>query len=393
MIPAAFVEMDALPLTTNGKVDRAALPAPQRAAIKPDVVLPRNSTERQMAEIWRGLLGVALIGIQESFFELGGNSLLAVQLVVQIEKTWGMTLPLPTIFHEPTIERLAEILRVKRKSARPESLLLPHRIEGHKPPFFCHGGTAALASYFDDPEQPFYWLQAHGLDGLRAPGTIEEMAAEYIDDIRRVQAHGPYFFAGYSFGGLLMFEVAQQLRRGGEEIGLLALIDPPLPRVPAAQTPVSEAAVPPFRERLAGHWQHLAASAVREKLHYLAERVVGRIAWLKTCAQRAACEISFALGWRLPAALRPFYFVQITHRTTLKYLPRSYAGPVVLFHRADNVAVDAWRRLTAGNLATIELPGDHIAIMKEPYVRLLATGLNTHLQSAGAQFDRARRYG
>jgi amino acid adenylation domain-containing protein len=383
MVPAFFVEMEALPLTGNGKVDRAALPWPTGSGETADIVLPRNSTEQKMAAIWQTLLGVALVGIQQSFFDLGGDSLLAVQLVAQIERTWGVTLPLPTIFHEPTIERLAEILRLKRRSPRPESLLLPHRTEGHKPPFFCHGGTAALASYFDDPEQPFYWLQAHGMDGRRAPATIEEMAAEYIDDIRRVQPHGPYFLAGYSFGALLMFEAAHQLRREGEEIALLALIDPPLPlRLQTRQRTLSEPLQAPFSKRVAGHWRYLATAEVGEKLSYLAERVAVRMAWLKTCAQKAACEVLFTVGWRLPAALRPFYFVQTTHRTTLKYFPRFYEGPVVLFHRAENASTDEWRTLTDGGLVVTEVPGDHITMMKEPNVRLLANAIKTHLTLA-----------
>src|SRR5260370_26293793 len=195
------------------------------------VIETDDATTRQLARIWQDLLGVKSIGRDQNYFDLGGDSPLAVQLFAQIEKVFGVKLPLATLFDAPTIEELARILG-REASAPRWSPLVAIQPAGSRPPFFCiHGAGGNVLIYRDlsqnlGPDQPFYGLQSPGLDGSRPPLTrIEEMAALYVKEIRTVQPYGPYFLGGYCMGGTIAYEMAQQLRAQGEQVGLLALVD------------------------------------------------------------------------------------------------------------------------------------------------------------------------
>jgi acyl carrier protein len=231
MIPSAFVFLDALPLTANGKVDRRALPAPD--VVRPDLqeafVAPRNELELQLTKIWEKVLGIKNVGIKDNFFDLGGHSLLAVRLFALIQKRFSKNLPLVFLFQAPTVEQLAEKLH---EGIRPTSWtsLVPMQSEGSNPPFFCvpqAGSTvyslSNLARHLA-PNQPFYGLQPLGIDGENSPHTrIEDMAAHYIEEIKSVQPQGPYLLGGRCYGSEVSFEMAQQLCAQGEEVALLAL--------------------------------------------------------------------------------------------------------------------------------------------------------------------------
>ena len=218
MLPAAFVFLDALPLSPSGKVDRRALPAPGRS--RPDLdrkfVAPRDDAEQQMAQIWEELLGTRPVGALDNFFELGGHSLLAVRLLSRIEKTFGKALPVATVFQAPTLEEVARIVREEKPSrATAISSIVEIQPRGSKPPLFLvHGagggmfwGYANLARCLGE-DQPVYGFKSRGLDGLEEFDTIEDMAAHYIADLRARQPHGPYYLGGYCFGGNVAYEMA-----------------------------------------------------------------------------------------------------------------------------------------------------------------------------------------
>src|SRR6267142_1811949 len=204
---------------------------PLTDSLTAQITATEDGTTRRLARIWQDLLDVKSIGLDQNYFDLGGDSPLAVQLFAQIEKVFGVKLPLATLFDAPTIEELARILG-REASAPRWSPLVAIQPAGSRPPFFCiHGAGGNVLIYRDlsqnlDPDQPFYGLQSPGLDGSRPPLTrIEEMAALYVKEIRRVQPHGPYFMGGYCLGGTIAYEMAQQLRAGGEQVALLALFD------------------------------------------------------------------------------------------------------------------------------------------------------------------------
>src|SRR5580698_8234392 len=190
-----------------------------------------DDIELQLTRIWQDLLGIEPITPDQNYFDLGGDSSLAVHLFVQIEKVFNVKLPIFTLFEAPTIAELAAVLR---RDAAPDgwSPLVAIQPIGSRPPFFCmHGAGGNVLIYRElskllGDDQPFYGLQAQGLDGNAPPLTkIEDMAALYVKEIRRVQPRGPYFLGGYCLGGTIAYEVAQQLRAQGQEVALLALLD------------------------------------------------------------------------------------------------------------------------------------------------------------------------
>ena len=235
MIPTAFVAVEKLPLTSNGKIDRKALSVPGQflaeSGLARTIVPPRTPLEFGLVRIWEQILGIKIESVRDSFFDLGGHSLLAVRMFAQIEKNFKVRLPLATLYDAPAIEDIARILQTEVVSSGWQSLV-PIQPSGSRPPFFCfHGGGGNVLIYrklsqYLGSDQPFYGLQSQGLDGssplLR---TIEEMAALYVKEIRSVQPHGPYFLGGYCLGGSIAYEAAQQLHAAGEEVALLALFD------------------------------------------------------------------------------------------------------------------------------------------------------------------------
>ena len=233
MIPSAFVFVQALPLLPNGKIDRRALPAPK--AIRPDLkepfVAPRNPTEKVLAAIWAKLLGLTQVGIHDSFFDLGGHSLLAVRLLVEIENKFGKRFSSSSLFQGATIEHWASLIS-QRNGFTPWPAVVALQPRGSKRPFFCvHELSGDILCYMNlarhlGQDQPFYALRARGLDGIEEPlGDIRAMAASYNEKIQTVQPKGPYALGGLSLGGVVAFEMAQQLRAKGEAVDLVALLD------------------------------------------------------------------------------------------------------------------------------------------------------------------------
>jgi amino acid adenylation domain-containing protein len=232
LVPSAWVPVAALPLTPAGKVDHEALPAPEPARLPPR---PRRREpgrlESSLITVWQEVLGVRPIGPDDDFFDLGGNSLLAVELFAAIERTTGARLPLASIFQARTVAELADVLRDEGWEA-PWSPLVPLRTTGSRPPLFLvTAGDANVVGYGAlarrlGPDQPFFALQPRGLHGRRPlDRRVERMAARYLGEVRKVQPHGPYLLGGRCLGGLVAFEMARRLDAAGERVALLVALD------------------------------------------------------------------------------------------------------------------------------------------------------------------------
>ena len=223
MVPSYFMFLEELPLTANKKVDRGALPPPEfeHQSGGSSNVQPRNGMEVQLTALWQQVLEVQEIGVHDNFFDLGGNSLKAAQLFFQLETVFGKQLPLATLFQAPTIAELAEVL-TRANWTPPWQSLVAIQPSGSATPIFMVPGVggnvlvfAKLAKLMGS-EQPIYGLQARGLDGKEAPFTsVPEMASHYVQAIRQVQPEGPYLMAGVCTGGLIVYEMAQQLATDG----------------------------------------------------------------------------------------------------------------------------------------------------------------------------------
>ncbi|KAK3815515.1 MAG: Non-ribosomal peptide synthetase module [Benniella sp.] len=234
MVPAAFVHLDGLPLSANGKLDRLQLPQPDdNAMARQPYEAPCGTFENALMTIWMDLLHVDKIGRHDNFFTLGGHSLLAVRMVTQIRSLMGFKITLGTLFTAPTIAELVPHLLTAGNSQEDAfDVLLPIRPRGMRLPLFCvhHGfgiswGYIGLSKHLH-PDQPIYGLQARGfVDGAQFATTIEDMALDYIEQIKRIQPHGPYCLVGYSFGGKVVHTMAAHIERQGERVALLAIMD------------------------------------------------------------------------------------------------------------------------------------------------------------------------
>ncbi|HXO20594.1 MAG TPA: amino acid adenylation domain-containing protein [Thermoanaerobaculia bacterium] len=404
MVPASFVFLPALPLTPTGKVDRRALARERGPDMERQRVEPRDVLELELARIWQEVLEVPRVGVRDNFFELGGHSLLAVRLLAQVERRFGRDLPLATLFQNGTVEEMAGLLR-RQTSGERHSSLVPIRSDGAERPFFCvhpAGGDvlcfAALARHLG-PDQPFYGLQSRGLSNGEEPlSHVEEMAALYVEEMRRVQPAGPYSLGGWSLGGLIAFEMAQQLRAAGQEVAFLTILDSPagVPQAEESEVDVLMDIVgyveALWGKELAISPADLEALEPEARLALIAQRL------------QAADFLPPGAG---PAQLRRILKVyQANMQAARRYVPRHYPDRVTVFKAVAPVAPgevgaapalfeatrDAdlgWGRVSERPADVYEIPGTHLTAMAEPNVRLLAQRLRLCLEGARAEVEKA----
>jgi amino acid adenylation domain-containing protein len=340
MVPSALVALREFPLTANGKVDRKALPAPQASDYQGEreYVAPREGVEKKLVAVWEEVLGVRPIGVRDNFFDLGGKSLHAAHLFTRIISSFGKELPLTTLIHAPTIELLANEIRPRSKDAKYPTLV-PMKKTGTRPPFFCiHSGSGStlfmqrLAAKMD-AEQPFYAVEPEGMDGREFQHTtLEQIAAFYLSEIRKIHPRGPYCVGGYCFGGTVAYEMAQQLLRQGQPAALLVQFNAELlfhRKVPARLKPKAPAS--PLRKRLATFLKNPPRALYRVS----AVRIPAKLKKLKGKFAPTFYRIWFKLGLRLPPRMRTLYIARTLYNAERNYVPKSYPGVVVMFHGSD----------------------------------------------------------
>ncbi|MCA1993216.1 MAG: AMP-binding protein, partial [Coleofasciculus sp. S288] len=387
MVPSAFVFLDTLPLTPNGKLDRLSLPAPIQDNSDPNraFAAPQDDLELQLTQIWEKLLGVQSIGIKDDFFELGGNSLLAVQLVTEIQKISGTNLPLTALLEASTVEQMANILRQPIQTDWP--VLVPIRSTGSKKPLFCiHAIGGPVLFYRDlvrylDPEQPLYGLQSKGLDGKQTPLTrVEDMAALYIKEMRTVQPEGPYFIGGHSFGGLIAYEMAQQLHAQGQKVALLAFFDVITPKLAKTSPPLLRF----VRTHLINFWR----TETKDKLNYFMKRVK----WYQLRKEVRKNEYKEHLQKQKVNAIPMLHVLDTNYQASMSYEPKTYPGKVTVFRAMEQSPRSAhdpymgWGELATGGVESYEIPGSHLNIVEEPNVKFLAEKLSVCLNKAQANY-------
>ncbi len=359
MVPSAFVLLEQMPLTLNGKVDRRALPAPESVAAAPkqDSIAPRNDVERQLVQVWEEVLGVRPIGVRDNFFELGGYSLLALRLLTRVNQQFGRELSLQLLLQTETVESMAELIRQPANGSAP-SPLVALQPQGSRTPFFCmHPVTGSAFVYVAlarlvGLDQPFYGLQA----SVAKPLTkIEDMATHYLEAVRAIQPEGPYLLGGWSMGGLIALEMAAQLLAQGQEVALLVLID----RAAFDAEPQAR------DEAVLQAWFAQTIESVKEQ------------------AAKTAGELS---DFGPSMYHRLFNVYKINHRAVEQYVPRPYAGRITLFRAAESPIATPDQTLGWGELAgavDIQLiPGNHTSMLLEPGVRTLAERLGVCIESA-----------
>jgi len=393
MIPSAFLFLDHLPLTANHKLDRARLPAIDPAAIDREGrhVAPRDPIELQIAQIWQDLLGAREIGVTDSFFDVGGHSLLALRLLTRIEQRLERKVPLAALFEAPTIEHLANVVR-RQESAESQVVKL---WSGDNPEilFLVHTGGGSVLNYVPlvrhlAANRPVHAVQARGLSGEAVPQSdLREIAADYIEALRAIQPRGPYRLGGHSFGGLIAYEMASQLVAQGEEVVLLALFDSALTREDRTSA-LSE------QERAA---RDLAgAVAIFRRFTGLGvDLPYERLRDLPVDGQIALVAEAFDRDGSFPAAqgdvlVRNLLRVAQAHREArLAWRPAASPVPITLFRASDIIADDdagvvedealGWRAVSAAPVRVHWVPGDHVTMMAERNAARLAESLRSCL--------------
>ncbi|MEO7996797.1 MAG: amino acid adenylation domain-containing protein, partial [Gemmatimonadaceae bacterium] len=232
MVPASIVFLDRIPLTSNGKADRKALPVPQGAVASRPYQSPRSTIEHELAQIWERLLAPGRrISAFDDFFDIGGHSLLAIRMLAEVERMRGVRVPLAWLFESSTVEKLAARLNEQMLSVEEPSVVVLQSSGTETPIAFVHGDWTGGGWYVRRlapkvaPDSPFYVLPTLGADGDSKTWTIESMAARHVSELRKLQPHGPYRVVGFCVGGVVAYEMALQLQDAGEVVDRLVLID------------------------------------------------------------------------------------------------------------------------------------------------------------------------
>jgi amino acid adenylation domain-containing protein len=383
MVPGVFVPLPAMPLSPNGKVDRKALPAPDRAALEVACVSPRDTTELILWNVWREILGSSEFGVTDSFFDLGGHSVDVIRLIGRVQQSFGMQLPMKSVMTNPTVETLAAALRKPNGASR--SAAVPIQPFGSRTPLFLvHGAGGTVVGYHDvarhlGRERPVYGLQAIGIDDSLEPiEDLQIMAARYVQAVREVQPEEPYLLAGWSAGGHVAFEMANQLAAGGHRIGFVGLLDSNALQLGSRAPPRSDLV--------------LLALLLQEELGIAAEPELEQLPpgqqlerALELARERGLLSESFTLE----QARRILNVNRATERAVTNFVPRRYRGDVTLIRSASPLASSpsdgeigdrslaapedyGWNRFVEGAVRVLETPGNHQTMIREPHCRELA---------------------
>ena len=396
MIPSAFVIVEFLPLTANGKVDRRSLKAPTNTSDSDRFIDARNQLELKLVQIWSDVLKLDKIGVQDNFFDLGGHSLLASYLITQIKQQLNKEITLATLFQNPTIEQLATIIETDSDKSN-QSCLVAIQPNGSKPPFFCVPGAGGRPFYFYHlgrylgKDQPFYSFENDLYQQFGAITRIEDIASIYIKAMQDLQPQGPYFLGGHSYGGNVAFEMAQQLVNQGKKVALLAIIDSSAPTYKDKQILLDYI-----------NWDHARWLAEVSKgiEVYLGKTVDISYEMLQslTIEEQLKYVLNFfKIANMLPPDAKTTQLENIVqaYKTSclclVDYLPKQiYPNKITILRANEDLSDDpnlelisdcsedsslGWDEFSTEPVETHFLLGNHVSIMVEPHVQILAEEL------------------
>jgi pristinamycin I synthase-3/4 len=350
MVPSAIVVLDALPRTLHGKLDRKALPAPDLN--RPSTYRPPWSPQEEiLCALYAEVLGVERVGVSGNFFELGGHSLLAAKLASRIQVTFGVDVSVRTLFEAPTVAALAQ--QLSHATLDPFAVLLPLKKNGSLPPLFCIHPSSGLSWCYAgliryvEADRPIYGLQARGFSPSDAtPKTVEEMATDYVGQIQRLQPLGPYHLLGWSFGGVVAYEVACLLQRRSEHIAFLALLDATPPPADTAESSMDE---------------HRAFTLLLQDLGYTLDVNPPDVSAVADRLRREG---------RLPTSITERHIAAMidvaknNHCLLRTFVPRTYEGDLLLMvakagEGGTSRATSAWRTYVKGAISAHQLGCAH----------------------------------
>ena len=388
MVPTTVILIEALPLTPHGKLDRRGLPVPPHVRLeKQDAyTAPRDAIELLLTDLWEEFLNLYPIGVLDNFFDMGGHSLLAIQLIAQIYDKFKYLVTISDFMRSPTIGHLSSIIRDKGNHQTGSPLVAMQPDGSNNPFYWVHpiGGTVLcyrhLAHHLGN-ERPFYGLQARGVDDAKEPiRYIEDLAAHYVEAIRAVQPHGPYLLGGWSMGGVVAFEMARQIEHHGQQVALLALLDSSVPTLQQIASDADDTSIASFvvdleyslGSSLQFSLEDLPQRDLTEQIRYLLEKIKG--------AHILPSDAGDTQVQRL-------YQVYRANTLALKqYTPKPVRTPITLFQSIETDQEESariaaeWTNLTSDSLTLYTLPGDHFTMIENPHVEILARRLDACLK-------------
>ena len=394
MIPSAFVFLEKIPLTPNRKIDRNALPPPDRIIEKKiTYVAPRDEIETQLVELWENVLGVHPIGIHDNFFDIGGHSLLSLRLLLQIQKKINSKITLSDFYQALTIDGLAKMLRKDDWSKNNFSMVCLQKGTSNTalpPLYFIHVlGTGLkfckpIVKYLAS-DLPVYGLSIQLLDQQsHVENRIEDWARFYNLQVKQIQPSGPYMFVGFSNGGLIAFEMAKQMRDSGEDVRLVAILDTMLPKT-FNKTGVVRKVKEQYKK-----WQ-------RQGTYYFIRQGVQRFyyVWREKITHWYFRKIlrNYEVKGRsgeMTIDLKEYVTWSENHEASIRYNPEPYAGKVILFksdqtlQEVDNIKDPqlGWGEVALGGVEIINCPGDHVSMLTDPHVETVANKLRQAIAGA-----------
>ncbi|MCD4791246.1 MAG: AMP-binding protein, partial [Bacteroidales bacterium] len=370
MLPSSFVELDELPYTSSMKIDRKSLPVPEEISYHPaSFAPPETKTEKQLAAIWQDVLNLKAISINESFFEIGGDSLLAIEAISKIREKIKVQIQLKNLFEFPSIKELADwikkynetknkarnfftkskqipinIINLLKNRKEPHSYLVSLQSQGTQVPFIMVYGDASVKYLpgFLGKDQPFYSFISQGTDGERIIcKRVEDIARLYLNELLSIFPESPYRLCGHSFGGVVAYEMAQQLIAKGKDVSFLSLIDTATPKLDLMLIDKVS-----FRRKLL-------------KFEYRVKR-----------------RLYSTFGLTIPNKYRNLYILDSFLKAQKYYKPALYTGDVFIFRSTKSRIKErdiGWRKYIKGKLTIIDIPGDHLTIIREPKtIKILA---------------------
>ncbi|KQR67624.1 non-ribosomal peptide synthetase [Pedobacter sp. Leaf176] len=390
MVPKIFVELDKIPLTSNGKVDRKALPDFNLGTQldKDDFFEPQNEMQKIVAGIWAKNLNLEKISIKDDFFELGGHSMIAIKVMVEIEKQTNLRLPLSILFDNSTVEKFASQLNKSKQDINWDSLI-PIKLSGTKAPIYIVHGQGMNIIVFKplakeiDPERPIYGLQPKGLNPEIEPfTTIEEIAADYVSEILANNPSGPYLIMGYSSGGTIALEMSHQMEKMGKKISFMGLLDTYFDGESYTQLATGHK----HKEILERTFKFIGFGFVylfRHPKEFLRHKVNFSLGTMYNIykkikpTKRDLSDPKYVLG-----------NIQAAHAKAFsKYSIKKYNVDVHLFKSNDillsyipHSETNGWKPYINGKLTVVDVPLEHLQFFKPNYVQTLSDQLNAVLK-------------
>jgi len=394
MIPGTWVELESLPVNSNGKIDRKALPEHHEVHEARKILLePATETEKMLTAIWKDCIGISECSIDDNFFALGGHSLMAVQILSKIEKKIGKKMQLAILFKHPDIRSLAAFIDIEKKEIIYKSLVAIKPSGSKTPLYIIHGeglnvlNFSSLAEYMDE-ERPIFGLQARALNGEDAPEeTIQQIAAFYLREILQHNPDGPYLIAGYSFGGYVAVEMEKQMQAMGKTIQMLIMFD-------------TDAEKTEYKD-----WYYLFPRKVKRHFPIF-------MSFLKSVLKHPVATFKRQLTNHPPSFLTNYFyrkdskgFFQLIKKIKEKHLVafRNYKmepfdNKVYLFkakicvHYVNDVAFLGWKNYAKKDVELFEVPGDHLSMLLTPHVEQFADILEKTLDKHDGSVREMKQY-